>query len=197
MSGWNHNLHYHPLVLRAMPPGCQHALDAGCGQGALARRLAVNSVAVTGIDLDSGCLAVARSAGHLNPPNLRFVHGDLLAHPFAPASFDFVSAVATLHHLPLDRGLIAFRDLLKPGGTLAILGLYRAATLTDYATAAVALPVSRAIRAFHGEAEVGAPITDVRETLNGIREASRDLLTGAQVRRMFFFRYWLTWTKPA
>jgi hypothetical protein len=34
---WNHNLHYHPLILDAVPDGCQRALDVGCGEGILAR----------------------------------------------------------------------------------------------------------------------------------------------------------------
>jgi hypothetical protein len=37
---WNHNLHYQPVILNAVPPGCQTALDVGCGDGLLAARLA-------------------------------------------------------------------------------------------------------------------------------------------------------------
>jgi hypothetical protein len=33
---WNHNLDYHPLILDAVPEGCQRALDVGCGAGILA-----------------------------------------------------------------------------------------------------------------------------------------------------------------
>ena len=31
---WNHNIHYHRLILQAVPPGCQRVLDVGCGEGA-------------------------------------------------------------------------------------------------------------------------------------------------------------------
>src|ERR1035438_1423379 len=34
---WNHNIHYHDVVLRSVPPRCRRALDVGCGQGLLAR----------------------------------------------------------------------------------------------------------------------------------------------------------------
>jgi hypothetical protein len=31
-SRWNHNIHYHRLVLAAVPPGSRTALDVGCGE---------------------------------------------------------------------------------------------------------------------------------------------------------------------
>jgi len=37
---WNHNVHYQPVILNAVPPGCRTALDVGCGDGLLAARLA-------------------------------------------------------------------------------------------------------------------------------------------------------------
>ena len=37
---WNHNVHYQPVILNAVPPGCRTALDVGCGDGLLASRLA-------------------------------------------------------------------------------------------------------------------------------------------------------------
>jgi hypothetical protein len=30
---WNHNVHYQPVILNAVPPGCDTALDVGCGDG--------------------------------------------------------------------------------------------------------------------------------------------------------------------
>jgi len=37
---WNHNVHYQPVILRAVPADCAAALDVGCGDGTLARKLA-------------------------------------------------------------------------------------------------------------------------------------------------------------
>jgi hypothetical protein len=34
---WNHNIHYHPRILRAIPEGAKSALDVGCGEGTPAR----------------------------------------------------------------------------------------------------------------------------------------------------------------
>ena len=39
-GNWNHNVHYQPVILRAVPPGCGAALEVGCGDGLLASRLA-------------------------------------------------------------------------------------------------------------------------------------------------------------
>jgi hypothetical protein len=45
---WNHNVHYQPVILRAVPPGCGAALEVGCGDGLLASRLAVIGLAAHG-----------------------------------------------------------------------------------------------------------------------------------------------------
>ncbi|MEV4472391.1 class I SAM-dependent methyltransferase [Nonomuraea sp. NPDC049504] len=38
--GFDHNEHYHELLIRGIPEGAKQALDVGCGTGAFARRLA-------------------------------------------------------------------------------------------------------------------------------------------------------------
>jgi 2-polyprenyl-3-methyl-5-hydroxy-6-metoxy-1,4-benzoquinol methylase len=58
---WNHNVHYQPLILDAVPPGCRAALDVGCGDGLLAARLAERCAKVTGIDRDPRMIALARA----------------------------------------------------------------------------------------------------------------------------------------
>jgi SAM-dependent methyltransferase len=185
---WNHNLHYHDVVLRAVPPHCSHALDVGCGQGQLAQRLATRCAKVTAID----CAPFDRAnAG----PGVTFVSGDFMEYPFPAASFDLIVAVATLHHLPLRPALERFAALLRPGGVLAIIGLYRLRTPADIAIGCCALPISWTIRRCVGEARVGAPIQDAGETLQQIRAVAHQVLPGAAIRRRFFFRYSLIWRK--
>ncbi len=48
--GFNHNDAYHQYLLRHVPPGCDRALDVGCGAGLLARRLAKRVRSVDAID---------------------------------------------------------------------------------------------------------------------------------------------------
>jgi SAM-dependent methyltransferase len=107
---------------------------------------------------------------------ITFLNGDVLTRSFQPGSFDSVVAVATLHHLPLRNALERFRDLLRSGGVLVIVGLYRIATPVDYLFSAVALPISWAIRFSRGEEEVGAPLQDPTETLRTIRKECSSVL---------------------
>lgn len=156
---WNHNIHYHDLVLRAVPPGCRRALDVGCGQGLLARRLAQNCQEVTAIDTDRDAISRASVADGMEG-RLKFVEGDVMTYPFSDESFELITAVATLHHLELRPALARFRQLLSPGGVLAIIGLYRGETFSDRALAAAAFPASWMFRLFRGYADVGAPVRD-------------------------------------
>jgi SAM-dependent methyltransferase len=192
---WNHNTHYHGLALRALPPNCRRALDVGCGRGALVRKLAAHCGEVVGIDTDSGCIAHAMASTDVQR-NVTFINGDVLTHPLERNSFDFLVAVATLHHLPLRKALERFSDLLRPGGVLLIVGLYRIITPTDYALSAAALPISWVIRLLRGEEQVGAPTRDPAETLRSIRQETASALPGAVLRRQFFFRYTIAWRKP-
>jgi SAM-dependent methyltransferase len=195
---WNHNIHYHSIALNAVPQHSRRALDVGCGQGLLVQKLAQRCQEVTGIDLDGPTLAHARSAcSGLNArAAIHFIEGDILTYPFPEASFDLITSIATLHHLPLTRALARFRDLLRPGGTLAIVGLYRTHTLVDYAWAAIALPASRLLRRAHRFVETAAPLRDPQETLSEIKAASRAILPGSVLQRRLLFRYSLLWQKP-
>lgn len=188
IGGWNHNIHYHDLVLRAIPAGCGRALDVGCGTGLLARKLALRCDSVIAMDVDKASLS--------NGDRHVFVQADAMKAPFDYASFDLITAVAALHHLPLREALAAFRDLLRPGGVLVIIGLYRPAALSDYALAAAAFPVSRIMRGLRGAAEVGAALKEPAETFEEIRSGCGEFLPGAALRRRLLFRYSLIWHKP-
>ena len=190
-QSWNRNIHYHPLVLAAMPSGCKRALDVGCGAGRFAAALAHRCDQVIGIDADAPALDRARAA-HANP-NLRFVHGDVMTYEDGP--FDFVSSIATVHHLPLKAALHRFDRLLRPGGTLAVIGLYRTWTMSDIAWA----PVGMAVSAWHSmtthHEPVGAPIRDPQETLEEIQATVGTVLPGAEFSRLLLFRYSIVWRK--
>jgi SAM-dependent methyltransferase len=191
--GWNRNNHYHDVVLNAVPAGCERALDAGCGIGQLAGRLAGRCRDVVAIDADS--VALARARTECAQPNITFIHGDVMSHPFDAGGFDFITLVAALHHLPLERALERFKRLLRPGGGLAVIGLYRLSTLADFAWAHAGLIVSAWYRATNTCAPVGAPIRDPDETLAEIQAVAARILPGVDVRRRLLFRYSLVWRK--
>jgi SAM-dependent methyltransferase len=125
---WNHNLHYHPLVLETVPERCARALDVGCGEGTLARELRRRAAHVTAIDLDAAGIELARRG---DTGRIAFVHGDFLSYPFEPASFDFIASVACVHHMDMRAALERMVALLRPGGTLAVVGLARSRLPAD------------------------------------------------------------------
>jgi SAM-dependent methyltransferase len=118
---WNHNIAYHQAVLDAAPTPCHRALDVGCGQGFLLPELADRCSEVVGIDPDETALA---GAAHrvADRTNVTLVRGDVMTADLQEAGFDLVAAVASIHHLPLEPALGRLATLVRPGGSLAIVG---------------------------------------------------------------------------
>jgi SAM-dependent methyltransferase len=192
---WNHNLYYHALLLAAVPPGAQRALDVGCGDGLLTRELRRLVPQVTGIDLDAPSLERAR--GHTLDDGIEYVHGDFLTYPFEPEAFDAILSVAALHHMDAAAALARMRSLLRPGGVLSVLGLARDGP-ADLPLALVAAVAHRLYRLRRGYLEQASPtIWPPPETYSGMRRIARAALPGARYRRHLFWRYSLVWTKPA
>jgi 2-polyprenyl-3-methyl-5-hydroxy-6-metoxy-1,4-benzoquinol methylase len=81
---WSHNLHYHRVVLGAIPAGCRSALDVGCGTGALTRSLRSVIPQVTGIDRDEQSIAMART--HPRARDIGYRHEDFLTAVFEAGS---------------------------------------------------------------------------------------------------------------
>ncbi len=119
---WNANIHYHSLLVEAIPRGARRVLDVGCGDGILAADLIRAGIPhVIGLDLDGQVLERARRR-HPGVA-IEWRQGDLFDVPFEAGSFDAVVSVATLHHVPADEALARFADLIKPGGVVAVIGL--------------------------------------------------------------------------
>lgn len=199
MSGrerrWNHNIHYYPLVLAAVPPGCQRALDVGCGEGTLARQLADRVPQVVGIDKDAASVEAAR--GRSRDGQAGFLCGDILAHPFPPASFGLVSCVAALHHMDAGAGLARMSQLLAPGGALVVVGLARS-RLADLPWDATAVIANFGHRVAKGYWEQPSPtVWPPPHSYDEIRVLAGETLPGVRYRRHLLWRYSLVWVKPA
>ncbi len=100
-------------------------LEAGCGVGAQTVTLAASSPGahITSVDISPVSLAQARTAvAAAGVTNVTFAQADILALPFAPASFDHVFVCFVLEHLA--QPVVALRHLarmLKPGGTITVI----------------------------------------------------------------------------
>lgn len=80
-------------------------------------------VRLTGIDLSSGMLALARTRADGMEPPVALIEGDAQAMPLADASFDTVTCTLGLSSIPDDRAAIAeMHRVLRPGGHLVLLG---------------------------------------------------------------------------
>ena len=193
---WNHNVHYQRVILDAVPAGCGAAVDVGCGDGLLARKLAARCAAVTGIDQDERIIAVAKERGR-TVPAVRFVQGDFLAYPFEDASFDFACANTALHHMDFGAALVKLSRILRPGGRLAVVGLAGNGSPADWVIGAAGIPANLYYKRTRGEGSPGAPVMDPDMTWSQVRKAAARLLPGARYRRHLLWRYSLRWTKPA
>lgn len=110
LSRWLNILHDH---LR--PGAC--VLDIGCGAGIPLTRALSETFDVTGVDISARQIELARG----NVPAARFIHGDVSALDFAPASFDAAVASYSLFHIPRKEHHTLFRSIarwLRRGGVL-------------------------------------------------------------------------------
>jgi SAM-dependent methyltransferase len=200
---WDHNAYYHRWLLGKLPGRLDSALDVGCGAGGLAARLADRAGRVDAVDRSD---AMIERAGTLAPGRVNWLLGDLLNDtlPLDPHGYDLVAAVSSLHHLPLRPALHRLAGLVRPGGLLAVIGMYRPVTAADRALDVLALPATAAmgaVLAAVGRAgkpyDVGMPVHDPSDTLAEIRAAAAECVPGAVLRRRLFWRYTLLWRRPA
>lgn len=214
---FNHNDHYHGLLMRQIPPGCRRALDVGCGTGRFARRLTAAGIPTDAVDASAEVISAARQLSRNDPPRARpsFQEGDITRLNLLPGHYDYIACLASIHHVPFS---VAenLRAALAPGGVLVILGCYRAAKVSDRILGAAAVPVNLAVRAAlaawtrmpapgrdrRQSVQVppmrapSAPTQVARMSLAEIRAEAANALPGYRLRRLFFWRYLLVYRAP-
>lgn len=207
-DGWNHNAHYHSYLLNLAPSDCRLALDVGCGTGQFARLLAGRSAQVLGVDLSPVSVDMARSRS-VNFSNLEFEVANVLTWDAGGETFDFIVSIATLHHVPLETALKRLKALLRPGGVLAVLDLYRTQGFDGALTDIVGMVANMGLRKRYTGRWLEAPANaearraaalhqehDVYPTLLEVRQACKEFLPHAEIRRHTLWRYSVVWRKP-
>jgi SAM-dependent methyltransferase len=111
-----------PMIARLSAlAGTRRGLDIGCGRGWYSARMRAAGATMTGLDASGHQLVAARA--HLGG-DVALVQGDVLALPFAPASFDFAYAVNVLHHVatpPAQReAVVEIGRAVRPGGLVFV-----------------------------------------------------------------------------
>ena len=216
-EGELHNQHHHNFLLRHLPSNCHNALEIGCGTGAFARRLAQRSDHVLALDLSPEMIRIARERSaqllHIESSNIEFEVADVLERPLSKESFDCITTIATLHHLPYAEMLLKMKEALKPGGVLLILDLFEPAHISDSLLAGLsdsllnllALPVSAGMRLLHHgrllpsrevrDAWAAHEVHDSYPTMREVRTLCDDILPGAKIKQHLLWRYSVVWHK--
>ncbi|WP_344790922.1 class I SAM-dependent methyltransferase [Gryllotalpicola daejeonensis] len=199
---WNRDAAYHPWIQRIAAEHAGDVLDVGCGDGLLALRLAAVSRSVVGIDRDAAAIAEAHK-------RLRMVaNTDVAVSEFGtewgltPDSYDVITMVSVLHELPLLPTLERVVELLKPGGTLIVVGEAEPTTLIDRALELISVPYAWALQTFYTWRGMYRPEfvseQSVAPTYSyaDVMDAAAELLPGAELHRGLLRRYRLRWSKP-
>jgi SAM-dependent methyltransferase len=107
------------VVLRLLGEGPGRLLDLGCGGGAHALAFAERGWTVTGVDISSAQLELARARG------IEVLEVDAAALPFEDESFDAVVSMFT--HTDVDDFAAVMGEttrVLRPGGSLVYFGVH-------------------------------------------------------------------------
>ncbi len=108
------------LLSLAQDAGAERILEVGCGTGRWLAELHSAGRRVYGLDLSPGMLQQA----YQRKGPFRLTCGDASRLPFPASSFDLVFCVNALHHFTHPCTFVSeARRLLRPGGTLAIVGM--------------------------------------------------------------------------
>ena len=192
---WNANIHYHSLILEAIPEGAKRVLDVGCGDGILSAQVAAAGVPdVVGLDLDKGVLERAK-ARHADV-NVEWMHGDVFRVPFERGSFDAIVSVAALHHMDAHEALVRFAELVAPQGTVAVVGL-AACDWWDWPYEAFGHSVRIALGFARGHWEHSAPMAwPPPVTYGEMKRIASSALPGVCYTRLLLGRYSLIWRRP-
>jgi SAM-dependent methyltransferase len=114
-------LHHLPRLIDFNGHRGERVLEVGCGAATDLIRFARGGALVTGVDLSSAAIALARENFRQQglEADLREADGERL--PFADEAFDFVYAHGVVQYTERDRQLVEeCRRVLKPGGTAVV-----------------------------------------------------------------------------
>jgi 2-polyprenyl-3-methyl-5-hydroxy-6-metoxy-1,4-benzoquinol methylase len=117
-SRWHHAKFAH--FARAMPGAGRH-LDIGCGPGTFIGTLAGGAFDSTGVDIAQAQIDYATE--NYGGPGRTFTTVATGALPFEDDTFDVVSMIELIEHLPHARNIELLRDALRvtrPGGRILV-----------------------------------------------------------------------------
>jgi ubiquinone/menaquinone biosynthesis C-methylase UbiE len=128
-----------------LPPGSR-ILDAPCGHGRIARRLAAAGMEVVGVDLSAEYIAMAQSEPAGPDGRITYQQGDLRRLP-VDGAFDAVvcwfTSFGYYDDADCSRVLAEFHRVLRPGGTVLVETMHHDGVVRHFTAAPDATVVSR------------------------------------------------------
>ena len=112
--GSEERMRYSSVLLARISEGAE-VLELGCGDGLPTTLQLAERFIVTGVDISSKLLSIARR----NVPTGKFVHADMTEVEFESESFDAIAAFYSLIHVPRDELPALLKSIvewLRPGG---------------------------------------------------------------------------------
>lgn len=106
------------LVAKLRPDPQTRCLDLGCGDGVMVGLLSRAGRPTLGVDLEASGVSLARrELASRNLPHWNLLRGDITNLPLPSASFDIVTAIEVIEHIPqVDLFLAEVRRVLRPNG---------------------------------------------------------------------------------
>ncbi|KUF19175.1 class I SAM-dependent methyltransferase [Streptomyces silvensis] len=101
----------------------EKVLDIGCGTGRFTVPMADKGAQVSGLDISRSMLEVAERKLHERGLSADLREGDMAHLPFPDASFDTVTSMLALMHIPLADRPAVFAEVqrvLRPGGRMLL-----------------------------------------------------------------------------
>ncbi len=189
---WNYNIHYGEALLERIPEGARTAVDVGCGEGFMARRLAERGLTVTAIDADAESIRRARAQG---TDSITYIDGDALTDALPAGPYDVVVANASLHHMELVEGLTRLRELVAPGGVLLVVGMAKGGVV-DIPREMAASVVDKGHKLFRGYWDHGSPcVWPTPQTYSAVRATAAALMPTCEFAKKLLWRYTLVWQR--
>ena len=112
------------ILLDLIPAYCapRTVLDAGCGTGFIARKLAPLVDRLDAVDFSPAAIATGKQLAGGDHPHLRWLAGPMESVPIDPP-YCLITAGASLHWMDWRVVMPRFARALTPGGVLALIGI--------------------------------------------------------------------------
>lgn len=197
MPEWNHNYHYHKFILKNLSEIKESSLDIGSGSGFFASKLSLKFDKVTCLEPDNYSFNYAKDK---YSSNSKMIHENLTLDKLnTKEKYNFISCIASIHHMDFESSLNKINELLSPHGKVVILGLYKESSFMDYFYTIIAcIPNKIRCRLFRNASSENVIIKTKPATMTfkEIKYIADKILVNYKIKRHLYWRYSLVYCKP-